>query len=108
MEHQLSPLIHMGFKFEEIPPLYIHVDARIKEQIRLRLEAQGIKDSFLLIHPAAAFATKQWSIEGFATVADELGKEGIPCLATAGPGQEGTAGGIGLKIKTQIIDLSSR
>ncbi len=89
VEHQLSPLIHTGFKFEEIPPLCVSVEKRIKEETRRKLEGQGIKDSFVLIHPAAAFATKQWSIEDFASVAEDLGKAGIACVATAGPGQEG-------------------
>ena len=89
VEHQLSPLIHMGFRFKDIPPLSLHVDEKTREQIRVRLTEKGIKGDFVLIHPAAAFATKQWSIAGFASVAEELGKSGISCVATAGPWQEG-------------------
>jgi heptosyltransferase-2/heptosyltransferase-3 len=88
VEHQLSPLVHMGFRINEIPPLRISVDEALKKQMRIRLADQGIDKDFVLIHPAAAFATKQWSVDSFATVAADLGKTGISCAATAGPGQE--------------------
>jgi lipopolysaccharide heptosyltransferase III len=88
VEHQLSPLLHMGFKFEDIPPLAIHGDEKMREITRSRLQELGIEKDFILIHPAAAFATKQWSIDGFASVARALFKSGVSCVATAGPGQE--------------------
>ena len=88
VEHQLSPLLHMGFSINEIPSLRISVDESLRDKMRSRLARLGINNDFVLIHPAAAFATKQWSVEGFASVAAELGKSGIACAATAGPGQE--------------------
>lgn len=88
VEHQLSPLLHAGFKIESIPPLFLHVDERAREEIRRRLKAVGIEEAFLLIHPAAAFATKQWSLEGFSRVAEEMAKKGLRSVATVGPGQE--------------------
>ncbi len=103
VEHQLSPLIHTGFKFEEIPPLHVNVDERIRENTRLRLDAQGIKDSYVLIHPAAAFATKQWSIGDFASVADALEKAGVRCVATAGPGEEGLLEELASKLQHRLL-----
>ncbi len=88
VEYQLSPLIHMGFKLGKIPPLKITVDDGLREKIGENLAGKGVKGEFVLIHPAAAFATKQWSVDGFSVVADELGRRGIKCVATAGPGQE--------------------
>ncbi len=38
---------------------------------------------FALIHPAAAFATKQWATENFAAVAEHLAAKGIPVIAIA-------------------------
>src|SRR4030095_16423254 len=40
---------------------------------------------FALIHPAAAFATKQWATANFARVVEYLGDKGIPAVAIAGP-----------------------
>jgi ADP-heptose:LPS heptosyltransferase len=34
-----------------------------------------------LIHPAAAFATKQWAVEKFASIVDELAEREIPSVA---------------------------
>lgn len=42
-----------------------------------------IISNFALIHPAAAFATKQWSVEGFARVAEYLAARGIKRVAVA-------------------------
>ncbi|MBX3292105.1 MAG: glycosyltransferase family 9 protein [Acidobacteria bacterium] len=39
---------------------------------------------FALLHPAAAFATKQWPVENFARVAEHLAEKGIASVAIAG------------------------
>jgi len=40
-----------------------------------------------LIHPAAAFATKQWAAKNFARVAEYLADRNIPSIAIAGPNE---------------------
>lgn len=42
-----------------------------------------LPQSFALIHPAAAFATKQWAAEKFARVAEYLAERGIEIVAAA-------------------------
>jgi ADP-heptose:LPS heptosyltransferase len=42
----------------------------------------------VLMHPAAAFATKTWAAENFAAVADALAEQGLSVAAAAGPGEE--------------------
>ena len=88
VEHQLSPLIHAGFKVSRVPPLFIRVDQEARGIIRSRLRKAGIEE-FMLIHPAAAFATKQWDPDGFVRVAKAMAASGLRSVTTAGPGQEG-------------------
>jgi heptosyltransferase-2/heptosyltransferase-3 len=49
-----------------------------------RLADAGLDDrKIALIHPAAAFATKQWATENFARVAESLDKRGFASVAIA-------------------------
>jgi ADP-heptose:LPS heptosyltransferase len=43
-----------------------------------------------LVHPTAAFATKQWAVEKFSQVAEFLSELGLAVVAIAGPGQDQT------------------
>ena len=56
--------------------------------IASRLESAGLTDApFAVIHPAAAFATKQWAAEHFGRVATELDGKGLPIIAIAAPNE---------------------
>ena len=65
-------------------------EASLDEQFRKRtgnsLDEYG---RFALLHPAAAFATKQWAPENFARTAEFLSAKGLKTIAGAGP-HEGT------------------
>jgi lipopolysaccharide heptosyltransferase II len=57
----------------------------IEERLRnAQLEAKRLA----LIHPAAAFATKQWAAENFARVVEYLDSAGFSSVAIVGPGQD--------------------
>ena len=57
----------------------------IEERIRgAKLEGKRLA----LIHPAAAFATKQWAAENFARVVEYLARAGFYSVAIVGPGQD--------------------
>lgn len=50
---------------------------------------EGLHGSFAIIAPAAAFESKRWTAEGFASVADHLSERwNLPSIIIAGPGQE--------------------
>ncbi|MGI8467575.1 MAG: glycosyltransferase family 9 protein [Pyrinomonadaceae bacterium] len=56
----------------------------IAETLARRGEISGnFFDKFALIHPAAAFATKQWATENFARVAEFLSEKGLQTVAVA-------------------------
>jgi heptosyltransferase-2/heptosyltransferase-3 len=51
-----------------------------------RLQAAGLMEiPFAVIHPAAAFATKQWAPEKFGRVANELAGQGLGVVAITTP-----------------------
>lgn len=88
VEHQLAPLLHLGFPVAAEPRLSLPVDASALEAMRDLLAAQGVEEGFILIHPAAAFDTKRWPVERFGALARLLLDKGLPAIATAGPGEE--------------------
>jgi ADP-heptose:LPS heptosyltransferase len=88
VEHQLAPLKHLGFHVEPLAPLEIRVLPDEQAAARLLLSQAGIVGPFALLHPAAAFDTKQWDAALFAETARRITSIGIQTLITAGPGQE--------------------
>ncbi|GAB4231159.1 MAG: lipopolysaccharide heptosyltransferase II [Acidobacteriota bacterium] len=88
VEHQLAFCKYLGLTAEPIPPLRIALVPSEVDGVRRWLQEEGVAEGFALIHPAAAFATKQWAVERFAALADWMLERGWPVVATAGPGQE--------------------
>ena len=88
VEHQLSPFRHLGFRVDPIPPLQVPVAPSSLDQIRSLLSRRAIQEGFILIHPGAAFDTKQWEPAKFAEISKLLAGEGHPIVFTAGPGEE--------------------
>lgn len=88
VEHQLSILKHLGFPVEPIPPPEVPIPSQDLEWIRDLLLRKGVGEGFILIHPAAAFDTKQWDAEKFASLATRLTEAGREVVVTAGPGEE--------------------
>ncbi len=88
VEHQLSPLKYLGFEIEPLPPLQVPVGTAALDQVRTLLSRRAIEEGFILIHPGAAFDTKQWETGRYAETAALLEAEGHAIVFTAGPGEE--------------------
>ena len=88
VEHQLSILKHLGFPVEPIPPPEVPISSQDLKWIKDLLAGQGVGEGFVLIHPAAAFDTKQWDADKFASLATRLFEAGQEVVITAGPGEE--------------------
>ncbi|HEX8251417.1 MAG TPA: glycosyltransferase family 9 protein [Pyrinomonadaceae bacterium] len=60
-------------------------DARIflPESDFVKSEIRNSQSAFALLHPVAAFETKQWATENFAEIADFLHRKGLPVVAVA-------------------------
>jgi ADP-heptose:LPS heptosyltransferase len=88
VEHQLAILKYLGFPAEPVPPLEVTLSADETQEARDRLHSIGADHPFVLVHPAAAFSTKQWPAGCFADLCRRMDKAGVSLVITAGPGQE--------------------
>jgi heptosyltransferase-3 len=86
VEQQLSLLGWTGVPVSDRPPTELAVTKRAAAAIDSRLESAGLANTpFAVIHPVAAFATKQWSAENFGQVATKVSEKGLRIVAIATP-----------------------
>lgn len=86
VEQQLALLGWTGVPVSDRPRTHLAVTPEASRSVAGRLEAAGLTDrQIALIHPAAAFATKQWPTENFARVAESLAERGFAPVAIAAP-----------------------
>ncbi len=87
-EQQLALLGFAGIPVEDRPksrlPVTNEALSSLEAKSRLRqFEISDPRSLIALIHPAAAFATKQWPTENFARTVDFLHEKGITCVAVS-------------------------
>ena len=86
VEQQLALLGWTGVPVSDRPRTQLAVTEEAAATVTGRLQAARLTDiPFAVIHPAAAFATKQWAPENFGRVADELGGQGLGVVAITTP-----------------------
>lgn len=84
VEQQLALLGWTGVPVTDRPATQLAVTHKAAESIASRLHAAGIDETrtpLAVIHPAAAFDTKQWATERFARVAESLASRGLAIVA---------------------------
>lgn len=85
-EQQLALLGFVGVPVEDKPKTRLVVTETARNSIEERLAKSKIenrKSKIALIHPVAAFETKQWATENFAQAADFLHEKGFRMVAVA-------------------------
>ncbi len=83
-EQQLALLGFTGVPVDYRPKTWLAVTESSKRAVDEKLESRIFDSSNLaLLHPAAAFATKQWATENFAVVAEFLENKGFQIVAVA-------------------------
>src|SRR5215217_5968516 len=86
VEQQLALLGWTGVPVTDRPRTQLGVPPEAARAIHDRLAAAGLADrKIALIHPAAAFATKQWAIENFARIVEYVAERGFAPVAVAAP-----------------------
>ena len=68
--------------------------------------ADDVLSNFALIHPAAAFATKQWSAAGFARVAEYLAARGIKRVAVATKAESAVLNSLAAESRVPIVTVN--
>src|SRR5882724_1388495 len=89
VEQQLALLGWTGVPVTDRPRTVLGVAPEATAAVNQRLAAVGLLDrKIALIHPAAAFATKQWATENFARVVEYLAAQGFASVAVAAPHEQ--------------------
>ncbi|HET6861873.1 MAG TPA: glycosyltransferase family 9 protein [Pyrinomonadaceae bacterium] len=87
VEQQLALLGWTGVPVTDRPRTLLGISNDTSAGIQQRLDKARISGPIALIHPAAAFATKQWKTENFAEIVDYLTGKGFSCVAVAAPSE---------------------
>ena len=107
VEQQLALLGWTGVPVSDRPPTQLAITEEAAASIAARLEAAGITDApFAVIHPAAAFVTKQWAPEKFGNVADELAGLNLRVLVITAPNEAHLAEGLKRNAATPLVAFS--
>ncbi len=91
-EQQLALLGFVGIPVSDKPKSRLVVTESALNSLKDKLaksKIQNLKSGIALIHPAAAFASKQWATENFARVAEFLFEKGLSAIAVAAKGERG-------------------
>ena len=87
-EQQLALLGWTGVPVTDRPATQLAITETASFAVEERLRNAKLEGKRLaLIHPAAAFATKQWAATNFARVVEYLDRAGFSSVAIVGPGQ---------------------
>ena len=88
VEQQLALLGWTGVPVTDRPRTQLGIAPEAVETVNEQLSAAGLADrKVALIHPAAAFATKQWAAENFARVAEYVAERGFAPVAVVAPNE---------------------
>lgn len=89
VEQQLALLGWTGVPVTDRPRTQLGISQKAAETVNRLLGESGLNDrKIALIHPAAAFATKQWATENFARVAEFVTERGFAPVAIAAPNEK--------------------
>jgi ADP-heptose:LPS heptosyltransferase len=91
-EHQACAFFYLGLPRQEIPRARVFVSAEHRAWWKQRRIVLGLEpgEDYVMVHPTALYATKQWAAEKFAQLAADLERElGLKPVFSSGPG-EGT------------------
>ena len=89
VEQQLALLGWTGVPVTDRPRTQLGISQAAAETVNRLLAESGLSvEKIALIHPAAAFATKQWAVEHFARVAEFVSERGFAPVAIAAPNEK--------------------
>lgn len=113
-EQQLALLGSVGVPVQDKPASSLRVTEKAAASLAAKLEAKAQTAGLslgrtALVHPVAAFDTKQWATENFARIAEFLSEKGFFSVAVSTPAEAGVLNKLVRDSKAPIIafdDLS--
>ena len=106
VEQQLALAGWTGVPVTDRPRTQLGVSPEAAQAIEERLATAGLNDQKIaLIHPAAAFATKQWATENFARVVEFLADRGYASVAIAAPNENAILENLLSEASARIVRL---
>jgi predicted lipopolysaccharide heptosyltransferase III len=107
VEQQLALLGWTGVPVSDRPRTHLAVTEEAASTVSHRLGDAGLEGvPFVALHPAAAFATKQWSAEKFGQVAQELANRQLPVVVLTTPDQTDTVDELRRHTSGPVLSLS--
>jgi heptosyltransferase-3 len=107
VEQQLALLGWTGVPVSDRPRTHLAVTEEAAAAVSQRLHDAGLEGvPFVAMHPAAAFATKQWSAEKFGQVAQELSNRQFAVVVITTPDQTDTVDELRRHTSTPVLSLS--
>ncbi|MEO8433778.1 MAG: glycosyltransferase family 9 protein [Pyrinomonadaceae bacterium] len=85
VEQQLALLGWTGVPVTDRPPTRLALTTQADASVTEKVRGSGLEGTrpFAVIHPAASYKTKQWSVDKFARVTEQLAARGLPSIAIA-------------------------
>jgi len=107
VEQQLALLGWTGVPVTDRPRTQLGISNEANEKVKQLLAQAALTDQKIaLIHPAAAFATKQWATEHFARVAEFLSARGFAPIAIAAPNERAVLEKLSSEASVKITTLN--
>jgi ADP-heptose:LPS heptosyltransferase len=109
VEQQLALIGWTGVPVTDRPPTQLAVTDRSLLSISAKLRGAGFEDegkAFAVIHPAAAFETKQWAMEKFAQVAEALTDRGLIPITIVSPKEKHLVESLRQQTSAPVIAVS--
>ena len=106
VEQQLALLGWTGVPVTDRPPTRLGVTAQAEAEISRRLSVAGLGGrKFAVVHPAAAFATKQWATDKFARVVEFLAERGYATVSVAAPHESAVLNELASESSVRVVCL---
>lgn len=111
VEQQLALIGWTGVPVTDRPPTRLVATEASLLSVTEKLRAAGCEDfsdgkPFAVVHPTAAFDTKQWATENFARAAEELAARGLTPVAIVSPKEASVVDSLKQQSSAPIIGLS--
>ena len=108
VEQQLALLGWTGVPVSDRPPTQLAVTEQASANVAARLHTAGLEGAtFAVIHPAAAFATKQWAADKFGLVAEELAGQGLAVVSITAPNEAHIVDELKRNVSAPVLALTN-